>query len=264
MAEISDVSFNGTDMKYARFGKGKKNFVIIPGLSVGSVAVAGDDIEKTFAQFCDEYTCYLFDRRSNPPTDYSIHGMAEDTLCIMKHLGIDSTYFYGASQGGMITFDLALNHPEAALACVIASSTDKCLGCMPTAIENWISCAEKHDSKALSASFTESVYSNATQQMLKEGNIVLPDQYTQKELDDFLTIAKPIRNYDLSNDIDKIKVPMLIIASEGDRIFSAEPSKRIAERTGCELYIYPDSYGHAVYDEAPDFVNRTYEYLNNH
>ena len=35
----------------------------------------------------------------------------------------------------------------------------------------------------------------------------------------------------------------------------------IALALGCELYMYGAPYGHAVYDEAPDYKNRIYSFL---
>ena len=50
--------------------------------------------------------------RSDVPTDpYSIPGMADDAAAVMDAAGISSARVFGASMGGMIAQELALNHP---------------------------------------------------------------------------------------------------------------------------------------------------------
>jgi hypothetical protein len=48
----------------------------------------------------------------------------------------------------------------------------------------------------------------------------------------------------------------LALGSEGDRVTTPEGSRQIAEKLGCAIYLYDSSYGHAVYDEAPDYKER--------
>lgn len=45
-----------------------------------------------------------------------------------------------------------------------------------------------------------------------------------------------------------------------DKITTGKASIEIAEKMGCELFIY-DEYGHAAYEEAKDFTNRVYDFL---
>ena len=51
---------------------------------------------------------------------------------------------------------------------------------------------------------------------------------------------------------------------EGDKVVTADASREIADRLGCELYLYPDSYGHCVFDEAPDYKDRILNFLYKH
>ena len=72
--------------------------------------------------------------------------------------------------------------------------------------------------------------------------------------------------YDVREELHNIKCPTFVVGCEGDRVFGPEASRQIYEGVSmgndkCELYIYDDSYGHAVYDEAPDFKERLYNFM---
>ena len=100
------------EMDYMKFGHGNRILVIIPGLSVQSVLLSADAIEEAYQMFTDDYTVYLFDRRKDLPDVYSVHDMAEDTAAAFNVLGLDQVYLFGVSQGGMISLNIAIDHPE--------------------------------------------------------------------------------------------------------------------------------------------------------
>ena len=109
-------------MRYLCFGKGKKTLVIIPGISFRPLCDDPLSVVSAFEKYADEYTIYLFDRREDMKSPYTVEQMAEDTYKAIKSLGLKKACFYGASQGGMICLYLALNHPDIVFKLLVASS----------------------------------------------------------------------------------------------------------------------------------------------
>lgn len=59
-------------------------------------------------------------KSGKPPGPYSTKIMAEDTIKLMDYLGIKKAHIMGASMGGMIAQELAINHPERVIKLVLA------------------------------------------------------------------------------------------------------------------------------------------------
>ena len=88
---------------------------------------------------------------------------------------------------------------------------------------------------------------------------------TDQELDRFVILAESIRDFDITDDLDQITCPTLVIGSMDDQVLGAEASVQIAEhlknQKGVVLYMY-NGYGHASYDTAPDFKERVLYFLS--
>ena len=69
-------------------------------------------------------------------------------------------------------------------------------------------------------------------------------------------------DFDITNEIEEIKIPTFVFASDLDPIFGLEASMETVNLLKCDYYIYK-GYSHAFYDEAPDFKHRLMQWLEN-
>ena len=77
--------------------------------------------------FKKHYKVVTFDNRGVGKTDkpsepYTIKMMADDTIGLMGHLGIDKAHILGYSLGGTVAQELAINYPERVRKLILAST----------------------------------------------------------------------------------------------------------------------------------------------
>ena len=82
------------------------------------------------------------------------------------------------------------------------------------------------------------------------------DGLTEQDLRRFSVQARAIQTFDAYGDLEGITCPVLVIGVKDDKVLTGEASEEIAAKLGCELYMYPNTYGHCVFDEAPDYKDR--------
>lgn len=263
MRRTETIFVNHIEMKYTRFGSGPKALVILPGLSVKSVADSASAVEKAYRRFEKEYTVYLFDRRTNAEKGYTLQSMADDTAAVMRCLGIEKADLFGASQGGMIAMYLAAYHPEMVSSMVLGSTAARISDGFRRVYQMWIELAKVRDKAALAAAFVDQVYSKQTLQLYRDVLIRDLSDCTDQELSHFIILAEALNTLSIYDDLSRIQCKTLVLGSEGDRVVGVDAQRDIAARLVCELHIYEPVYGHAVYDEAPDYLDRMKAFFAN-
>ncbi len=106
MAKVGDI-----DINYRVEGEGEP-LVMIMGFGSG---MEGWTFQAPF--FAKRFKVVTFDNRGvgksdKPKGPYTTAMMAEDAVGLMDNLGIERAHVMGASMGGMIAQELAINHPE--------------------------------------------------------------------------------------------------------------------------------------------------------
>ena len=251
-------------MDYCRFGCGKGTIVIIPGLSVQSVMPSAQAIAQAYEILTDDYTLYVFDRRKDNPESYCIADMARDTAKAMRSLGLEKANVFGASQGGMIAMSMAIMYPDLVEKLVLASTSSCVTETGFKTVENWVSLAKTGDAHALYDAFGKAIYPKAVYDQSKNLLSQAAETVTEQDLKRFVVMAQAIRGFDITADLCKIKCPVLIIGSSDDAVLGSKAAEVIRDNlknsAGCEYFMY-EGYGHAVYDLAPDFHKRVYNFL---
>ncbi len=248
-------------MNYIKFGNGSKTFIIIPGLSIHSIVNSKDAIEEAFKDYTDEYTIYVFDRPKNLKEDTTIKDLADATANKMKELNISGADIFGASQGGMMAMYIALYYPELVNKLVLGSTLSKPNDAFINVINKWINLAKEKNEDELLDSFIKDVYSQNTYDNYKDSLIEANKNITDEEYNRFIILANACLSTNCYDELDKIKCPVLVLGSNGDKVVTPLGSTQIADKLNCDIYMYDDSYGHGVYDEAFDYRTRMLNFL---
>jgi pimeloyl-ACP methyl ester carboxylesterase len=104
------VPVNGLDMYYEVHGDGSPLLLLHGG--------SGSIPEKWIPFFTPRFRVIAPEQMGHGRTadlvdrPYHYHDMAEDTVALMRQLGIESAVVVGYSDGGIIGLDMAIHHPE--------------------------------------------------------------------------------------------------------------------------------------------------------
>ena len=254
-AEEKKLTVGGVSTDYIEFGNGNIPLVLVPGLSLRRVKGTGLAIARMYRIFADQYKVYLFDRRDDIPEGFTIQDMAEDLADAMGELGIRSACVLGISQGGMIAQYLALEHPELVSRLCLGVTAARPNDVVRTRVETWIEYISKGDMKSMLNDMLIRMYSDAF--IRKYGKLfpALLKFVTLTDSDRFCRAARAILTCNSYDRLEQIRCPVFVIGAMRDQVVSPGASFELAERLACPLYMY-EEYGHAAYEEAPDFNKR--------
>ena len=250
-------------MAYASFGHGDRVLVILPGLSDGLSTVKGKALllAKPYSRFFSQFTVYMFSRKNEMPVGYSIRDMARDQVEALRLLGIKHASVMGVSQGGLIAQCLAIDHPDLVERLILAVTAPRVNPVIKENVEAWIRFAEQGNHKDLMIDTAEKSYSPDYLRKYRKlypiiGSVGKPNSY-----DRFLVNTNAILRFDVLEELDRITCPTLIIGGNDDRIVGVQASYEMRDRiAGSKLFVYP-GLGHAAYEEAKDFNQRVFEFL---
>ena len=155
LAKLGDININ-----YRVEGTGDP-LVMVMGFSASMI---GWHYQTQF--FRKHYRVITFDNRGvgksdKPKGPYTTRMMADDTVHLMDHLGIEKAHIMGASMGGMIAQELAINHPERVNKLVLActySKQDRTSGINPEMVELSQLPPEKMATNVINSSFNKPLY----------------------------------------------------------------------------------------------------------
>lgn len=251
-------------MDFFRFGKGEKALVILPGLSVQSVMGAAEAISDEYSVMKDEFTVYVFDRRKVLPPSYSIKDMADDTALAIEALGLRDVYLFGASQGGMIALEIAAHYHDNIKKVAVASTSLNVSDEQFAVIKGWIEKAKAKDGTGLYIDFGKTIYPADVYEKYKYALIEAGKTVTDNEMRRFITLAEAVKGYSSGLNAGDIHCPLFAVGSVDDGIFGESSIREIIETfkelPGFKYHLY-ESFGHAVYDTAPDFRERLYGFF---
>ncbi len=252
---------NGVQTRYITFGKGIKPLIMIQGLNTRGIKGSALPLAYMYRIFAKDYKIYLFDRRSNVEEGITVRDMASDIAAAMDTLGLKHADVLGVSQGGMIAQYLAIDRPELVSKLALAVTLSRNNDTVENVISGWIKMAESGEMKKLILDMAEKMYSTSYLKRYKPFIPLLTFLQKPKDVNRFIILARSCLTCNTYEILDKIKCPVFVIGGRQDKIVTGESSEEIASKLGCKIHLY-DDLGHAAYEEAKDFNQRVYNFLN--
>ena len=247
-------------MTVISFGTGKRPLVMIPGLRFSTIDGGAQAVSWYYRIFAREYRIHMIDRKMPPTAGCTVRDLGEDTARVIQKLGISEACVFGASLGGIIAQEIAIEHPELVSKLVLGVTSSRVNDTMREAVGGWIDMSASGNYDEIAKDY---LYRGYSESYIKKAKIFIPLLLkTQRymPMEHFVILAKACLTADTYDRLERIKAPTLVLGGALDKVVSGEASAEIAGKLGCESYIYPD-LSHEAYNEAKDFNKRIYDFF---
>ncbi len=262
---MATARINHIDLYYEEHGDpAAEPVLLIMGFTMNAGAWAGQ-----IPALAKRYHVIAFDNRgagrtTQPEGPYTVAQMAADAAGLLDHLGIAKAHVIGASMGGMIAQEFAINYPEQVSSLVLMCTTPG--GPRSAGYREMMdSGAEALAAESLETLMTperlqESMLLVFTPEFLASpGPAFLEMTVTTLQYPQTLTGMKgqlmAIRAHDTYDRLSRITAPTLVLAGSDDTLVATANSPILAERIpNAELRIFP-GLRHGFNIEQPADVN---------
>lgn len=230
LAQKGYSKVNGINMYYEVYGQGKPLILIHGG---------GSTIETTFGRVIPMLARHrrviavelqAHGRTGDRDTDLSFEQDADDVATLLQHLKIDKADFFGFSNGGTTTVQIAIRHPELVNKIILGSALCKRNG-VPPEFWGFMKQATLPDMPEELKLAYKQVATNP------EGLQIMHDK-DAKRMVNFKDIP--------DRQIESMKAPALIIIADRDIITPEHAIEMHRQIAGSELAIIPGVHGEYI------------------
>ena len=216
----------------------------------------------------EHYEVILFDNRGiggsdTPPGPYTVAAMAADTRRVLSEAGIERARVLGASLGGMIAQELALETPEHVEKLVLACTTPGGSNAapMPDRTVQLMAEAPTLEPHVALRKFVENALAPDPAEDLVE-RILAHRIETSQPASAWFSQAAAGAAFDAWDRIPELEAPTLVVHGTADAVVDPANAELLAERIpNARLELFPGC-GHLLFWEQPErFVRVVGEFL---
>ena len=251
---MATISIQGKNMYYEVHGEGEP-LVILNGImmSTGSwtsfIDVFSKDNKLVLVDFIDQ-------GQSDKAEDlYSQDLHVEMLNELFQKLNIEKLHLLGISYGGEVAQRFALKYEEKLLSLILANTTCYTSKILKDIGEGWIHSAKTYDGSKFFKATMPYIYSP---EFYEENIIWLHErekafeQATKEEwYEGFIRLVRSAEGLDLRDQVEKIKVPTLIMSSEYDATTPIRYQEELQKKIVDSKLVVIKGSGHASMYEKP-------------
>jgi pimeloyl-ACP methyl ester carboxylesterase len=248
---------NGVELDYEISGSGPY-LVLIEGLGVATWIW-----EKQTPELSKHFAILAYDNRGvgkseKPAGPYSISMMADDLAGLLDSLKISKAHILGISMGGFIAQDFALRYPAKVDRLILVATSAGGPDHVPMApavlAQMFATDGAPRDltRRKLALAYSDSFMQNR-QEVEHLIDLRLADSQPPHA---YMAQAMAGAAFNLSDKVQQIQAPCLIVAATGDRLVPVANAHNLAKKIpNNQLKIY-EGYGHQFFVENAEAFNR--------
>ena len=194
-------------------------------------------------------------KSAKPKGPYSFMEHADDTIEILKYLGVKKAHFIGTSYGGEVALKIGILHQEFVQSISVIDSVSELDETLKNEIQNWIDLCKNKNGYEFFWGMAEGIYSKAY--IEKNNHFLEKRAYATKHVGDAYFNGQITLYETFMNDVtmtDQLKVitaPTIVICGELDILKPPRFSKIIASHIMSSEYVIIPDAGHVVIFEKP-------------
>jgi 3-oxoadipate enol-lactonase len=268
--EMPKTNVHGLNMYYEFAGEGEP-LVLIAGLATDHLGW----METQVPAFAPAgYRCLVFDNRDvgqtdeSPTASYTIRQFADDTAGLMEQLDIGPAHVLGASMGGMIAQEFALNYPERVRSLTLSCTFPVCEAVGTVTLESWKTMRRKGTLEDFGYMFAPWLFTyrffEAPGALQGFMDMAQANPFPQS-VAGFARQCDAVMTQDTLDRLERIAAPTHVIVGDEDILTPPRYSRLLAEKIpGAQLTVIPES-GHCLFWEKPmEFDQAVIGFLKEH
>ncbi|GAB6056425.1 alpha/beta hydrolase [Methanobacterium movens] len=191
--------------------------------------------------------------------DFNLDSFNDTLIEFLKNQGIEKAHFIGFSWGSAILLKLACDAPHLIKSITIISGFSQVDHNLKFQLNNF----KEKLKENYEAFFDEAVQVVNTPEFLSENKIALEEFKVLKaktaSINSLISTIDVILNFDISEELSKIKCPVLIFSGSEDKLTSIELSKIMQESLADSRWIILKGEGHNLF--VPSRITELEEYI---
>lgn len=255
---LAYATANGIQLYYESHGKGA------PLLLIGGLGYGGWVWRKQAPAFASHFQVITFDNRGvgqsdKPDLPYTVPMLAADALGLLDALRVEKAHVLGASLGGMIALQLALDRPARVDRLILCATTFGGANVVlpkPEVLQfmaQRAGTAEERFARGMELAFSKPFLASRA----PEADFIRQEMAKNRQPDAaYLRQAYAPLGFDVESRLDQIPRPALVIAGDQDQAVPAENAKRLAQKLPHATLALLEGAGHLCFIEQAEGFNQ--------
>lgn len=234
-----------------------------PLLLIHGLGSSCQDWEMQVDHFARYFQVITLDLRGHGKTSkttgpYSMALFAEDSAHLLESLDCGPVNIMGISLGGMVAFQMALDHPRLIKKLVIVNSVPELV---PRGLKDLLGYWQRLlivrvlGMRRMGQVLADRFFSEPDQEAIKE---VFVQRWSENHVPSYLAALKAAYGWSIKERLGEIRVPTLVIGADGDYFPTADKEAYTAMIPGARLVVIENSK-HALPAEKPEEFNQVVE-----